>query len=75
MISDPQQRKRLEQAVELIMSCVDDPISHKAQSVYLSVAGDYCRQVAEVERRKSLLDDDFKRKETLWKKERKHSRN
>jgi hypothetical protein len=39
---------KLKKAIELIVSCLQDIKDAKIQSVYLSVASDYCRDVANV---------------------------
>jgi hypothetical protein len=39
---------KLEKAIELIQDCLEGDKDAKIQSVYLSVASDYCRDVANV---------------------------
>ena len=60
MISDRDQRVSLESAVDLIMGVLDNVDTHKNQSVCLSVAGKSCLKVAEMEKRKAFLDDEWK---------------
>lgn len=58
MISDKKQIQKLEAVVQLITDVLSGNTSHKNQSVYLSVAADYCREVLETERRKAEIDDE-----------------
>jgi len=56
MISDKQQIRKLQNARDLIQDVLDGEGPHASQSVYLSVAGDYCHNIAEIERQKANID-------------------
>jgi hypothetical protein len=48
MTMTDEMRFKLETAIELIQNCLQGIKDAKIQSVYLSVASDYCRDVADV---------------------------
>lgn len=56
MISDEQQIIRLQNARDLIQDVLYGEGPHVHQAVYLSVAGDYCKEIAEIEREKANID-------------------
>ncbi len=56
MISDEQQVIRLQNARDLIQDVLHGDGSHANQAVYLSVAGNYYKEIAEIEREKANID-------------------
>ena len=56
MISDERQIRKLQNARDLIQNALYGEGSHANQSVYLSVAGDYCKEIAGIEREKAKID-------------------
>lgn len=60
MILDQVQIRKLNVALDLIQDALYGHGSHTNKAVYLSVAGDYCNEIAEVERQKANLDREEK---------------
>jgi len=53
------QREQLEAMIDLMISVMDEQYDHKVNSTYLGVAGEYCLELADNERKKAEIDNQF----------------
>jgi len=56
VIEDLRIKFQLQKSIELIESCLYENRDPRFQSVYLSVAADYCRAAAEAERQRAARE-------------------